>query len=85
MIRLGELLKVIDLDGPSIGVYIDTSPYMARRIDEEKLPDYYDREVLQIMFDTTEIDYENYQADFLVEVKIAGPMLEEDKKWKRQH
>lgn len=85
MIRLGELLKVIDLDGPSIGVYIDTSPYMARRIDEEKLPDYYDREVLQILFDTTEIDYENYQADFLVEVKIAGPMLEEDKKWKRQH
>ena len=85
MIRLGELLKVIDLDGPSIGVYIDTSPYMARRIDEEKLPDCYDREVLQILFDTTEIDYENYQADFLVEVKIAGPMLEEDKKWKRQH
>lgn len=85
MIRLGELLKVIELDGPSIGVYIDTSPYMARRIDEEKLPDYYDREVLQILFDTTEIDYENYQADFLVEVKIAGPMLEEDKKWKRQH
>jgi len=85
MIRLGELLKVIDLDGPSIGVYIDTSPYMARRIDEEKLPDYYDREVMQILFDTTEIDYENYQADFLVEVKIAGPMLEEDKKWKRQH
>ncbi|WP_370782269.1 hypothetical protein [Allisonella histaminiformans] len=85
MIRLGELLKVIDLDGPSIGVYIDTSPYMARRIDEEKLPDYCDREVLQILFDTTEIDYENYQADFLVEVKIAGPMLEEDKKWKRQH
>lgn len=85
MIKLGELLKVIDLDGPSIGVYIDTSPYMARRIDEEKLPDYYDREVMQILFDTTEIDYENYQADFLVEVKIAGPMLEEDKKWKRQH
>lgn len=85
MIRLGELLKVIDLDGPSIGVYIDTSSYMARRIDEEKLPDYYDREVLQILFDTTEIDYENYQADFLVEVKIAGPMLEEDKKWKRKH
>lgn len=85
MIRLGELLKVIDLYGPSIGVYIDTSPYMARRIDEEKLPDYYDREVMQILFDTTEIDYENYQADFLVEVKIAGPMLEEDKKWKRQH
>lgn len=85
MIRLGELLKVIDLDGPSIGVYIDTSPYMARRIDEEKLPDYYDREVMQILFDTTEIDYENYQADFLVEVKIAGPMLEENKKWKRQH
>lgn len=85
MIRLGELLKVIDLDGPSIGVYIDTSPYMARRIDEEKLPDYYDREVMQILFDTTEIDYENYQADFLVEVKIAGPLLEEDKKWKRQH
>lgn len=85
MIRLGELLKVIDLDGPSIGVYIDTSPYMARRIDEEKLPDYYDREVMQILFDTTEIDYENYQADFLVEVKIAGPMLEDDKKWKRQH
>lgn len=85
MIRLGELLKVIDLDGPSIGVYIDTSPYMARRIAEGKLPDYYDREVMQILFDTTEIDYENYQADFLVEVKIAGPMLEEDKKWKRQH
>ncbi|WP_407388937.1 hypothetical protein [Allisonella histaminiformans] len=85
MIRLGELLKVINLDGPSIGVYIDTSPYMARRIDEEKLPDYYDREVMQILFDTTEIDYENYQADFLVEVKIAGPMLEDDKKWKRQH
>lgn len=78
MIKLGELLKMIDLDGPSISVYIDTSPYMARRIDEEKLPDYYDREVLQILFDTTEIDYENYQADFLVEVTIAGPMLEED-------
>ena len=85
MVKLGDLLKVIELDGPSIGVYIDTSPYMARRIDEEKLPDYYDREVMQILFDTTEIDYENYQADFLVEVKIAGPMLEEDKKWKRQH
>lgn len=45
MIKLGDLLKVIELDGPNLKVYTKVSPYESRQIHPSLLPNYYTREV----------------------------------------
>lgn len=79
MIKLGELLKVIDLDGPTLDVVVQVSHCEYRHIRESRIANYLDREVTNINFDTSNVDYyENYYAEFYVDVTIAGPLLEED-------
>ena len=77
MIRLGELLKVIDLDGPTLDVVVQVSLCEYRHIRDSRIANYLDREVTNICFDTANVDYyEDYYAEFYV--TIAGPLLEED-------
>lgn len=79
MIRLGELLKVIDLDGPTLNVVVQVSRCEYRHIRDSRIANYLDREVTNICFDTANVDYyEDYYAEFDVYVTIAGPMLKED-------
>lgn len=79
MIRLGELLKVIDLDGPTLDVVVQVSRCEYRHIRDSRIANYLDREVTNICFDTANVDYyEDYYAEFDVYVTIAGPMLKED-------
>ena len=79
MIRLGELLKVIDLDGPTLDVGVQVSRCEYRHIRDSRIANYLDREVTNICFDTANVDYyEDYYAEFDVYVTIAGPMLKED-------
>ena len=80
MIRLGELLKVIDLDGPTLDVVVQVSRCDYRHIRDSRIANYLAREVTNIYFDTANVDYyEDYYAEFDVYVTIAGPLLEEDK------
>lgn len=80
MIRLGELLKVLDLDGPTLDVVVQVSLCEYRHIRDSRIGNYLDREVTNICFDTANVDYyEDYYAEFYVEVTIAGTLLEEDK------
>lgn len=79
MIRLGELLKVIDLDGPTLDVVVQVSRCEYSHIRDSRIANYLDREVTNICFDTANVDYyEDYYAEFDVYVTIAGPMLKED-------
>lgn len=79
MIRLGELLKVIDLNGPTLDVVVQGSRCEYRHIRDSQIANYLDREVTNIDFDTASVDYyENYYAEFDVCVIIAGPLLKED-------
>ena len=48
MIKLGDLLKVIELDGPNLKVYTKVSPYESRQIHPSLLPNYYTREVTSV-------------------------------------
>lgn len=79
MIRLGELLKVIDLDGPTLDVVVQVSLCEYRHIRDSRIANYLDREVTNICFDTANVDYyEDYYAEFYVYVIIAGPLLKEE-------
>lgn len=79
MIRLVELLKVIDLNGPTLDVVVQVSRCEYRHIRDSRIANYLDREVTNICFDTANVDYyEDYYAEFDVYVTIAGPMLKED-------
>lgn len=78
MIKLGELLKIIDLDGPTLNVYIDVSAGMARAIDEDDLSDYYDREVLNILFDTVDADTDDWDSEYYIDIAIEGPFIPSD-------
>ena len=79
MIRLGELLKVIDLNGPTLDVVVQGSRCEYRHIRDSQIANYLDREVTNISFDTANVDYyEDYYAEFDVYVTIAGPLLKED-------
>lgn len=79
MIRLRDLLKVIELDGPNLKVYTKVSPYESRLIHPSLLPNYYTREVTSVRVETLEIDYDDYYEEIAVNVTIDGPLLEEDK------
>lgn len=79
MIKLGELLKVIELDGPDLCVVVQDSSCDYRHIRDSRIGNYLDREVTNIDFDTVNVDYyENIDAEFYVYVTIAGPLLKED-------
>lgn len=78
MIKLGDLLKVIELDGPNLKVYTKVSPYESRQIHPSLLPNYYTREVTGVWVETLEIDYDDYYEEVAVNVTIEGPLLEED-------
>ena len=78
MIKLGELLKIIDLDGPTLNVYIDVSADMARAIDEDDLSDYYDREVLNILFNTVDADPDDWDSEYYIDITIEGPFIPSD-------
>lgn len=79
MIRLRDLLKVIDLNGPILYVVVQVSGCDYRHIRDSRIGNYLDREVTNIDFDTVNVDYyENIDAEFYVFVTIAGPLLKED-------
>lgn len=78
MIKLGELLKIIDLDGPTLNVYIDVSADMVRAIDEDDLSDYYDREVLNILFNTVDADPDDWDSEYYIDIAIEGPFIPSD-------
>ena len=78
MVKLGELLKVIELDGPNLKVYTKVSPYESRLVHPSQLSNYLTREVTSVCFETLDIDYDDYCAEVAVNVNIDGPWLEED-------
>ena len=79
MIRLRDLLKVIDLNGPILYVVVKVAHCDYRHIRDSRIGNYLDREVTNIDFDTVNVDYyENIDAEFYVFVTIAGPLLKED-------
>lgn len=79
MIRLGDLLKVIELDGPTLCVAVQDSSCDHKDIRNSRIANYLDREVTNIVFDTESVDYHyNYYAEFYVYVTIEGSLLEED-------
>lgn len=76
MIKLGELLKLIERNDITIGVYARVAPCNARRIPTDQLPNYKNREVTSISFDA--VGYEDCNPDLYAYVNIAGTWLEED-------
>lgn len=78
MIKLGDLLKVIELDGPNLKVYTKVSPYESRLVHPSLLTNYYTREVTRVCVETLEIDYDDYYEEVTVNVTIDGPLLKED-------
>lgn len=78
MVKLGDLLKVIELDGPNLKVYTKVSPYESRRIHPSQLSNYLTREVTSVCFETLDIDYDDYCAEVAVNVTIEGPLLKEE-------
>lgn len=79
MIKLGDLLKVIELDGPTLCVAVQFSSCDHKYIRDSRIAKYLDREVINIVFDTENVDYYyNYHAGFYVYVTIEGPLLNDD-------
>ena len=81
MIKLGDLLKIIEPNDLTVEVYVRVRPYECRRIRTNKLPNYANREVTSISFDVVgcEVGYEDCYPEFYVYVTVAGPLLEEEK------
>ena len=81
MIKLGDLLKIIEPNDLTVEVYVRVRPYECRRIRTNKLPNYANREVTSIYFDVagSEVGYEDCYPEFYVYVTVAGPLLEEEK------
>ena len=76
MIKLGELLKLIERNDMTVEVYVRVRPYECRHIRTNKLPNYANREVTSISFDA--VGYEECDPELYVCVNIAGTWLEED-------
>lgn len=76
MIKLGELLKLIERNDITIGVYARVMPCNARRIPADQLSNYKNRKVTSVCFDA--VGYEDRNPDLYVYVNIDGPWLEED-------
>lgn len=81
MIKLGDLLKLIEPNDLTVEVYVRVRPYECRRIRTNKLPNYANREVTSISFDAVgyEVGYEDCNPELYVCVNIAGLLLEEDR------
>ena len=77
MIKLGDLLKLIEPNDLTVEVYVRVRPYECRRICTNKLPNYANREVTSISFDA--VGYEDCNPELYVCVNIAGLLLEEDR------
>lgn len=77
MVKLGDLLKLIEPNDLTVEVYVRVKPYECRRIRTNKLPNYANREVTSISFDA--VGYEDCNPELYVYVNIAGLLLEEDK------
>ncbi len=80
MIKLGELLKLIERNDITVDVYVRVRPYECRRIRTNKLPNYANREVTSIYFDVagSEVGYEDCNPDLYVYVNIEGPYTKND-------
>lgn len=76
MIKLGDLLKLIEPNDLTVEVYVRVRPYECRCIRTNKLPNYANREVTSISFDA--VGYEDCNPGLYVCVTIAGPLLKED-------
>lgn len=76
MIRLGELLKLLNRNDLTIGVYARVAPCNARRIPTDQLPNYANREVTSISFDA--VGCEDCPPYLYAYINIDGPLLEED-------
>lgn len=76
MIRLGELLKLIEHNDITIGVYARVMPCNARRIPTDQLPNYKNREVTSVCFDA--VGYEDRNPDLYAYVNIEGPYTQDD-------
>lgn len=76
MIKLGELLKLIERNDLTIEVYARCCPHECRRIRTDQLPNYKNREVTSVCFDA--VGYEDCNPDLYAYVNIDGPWLEED-------
>lgn len=77
MIKLGDLLKLIEPNDLTVEVYVRVRPYECRRIRTNKLPNYANREVTSVSFDA--VGYEDCNPELYAYVNISGPLLEEDK------
>lgn len=77
MIKLGDLLKLIEPNDLTVEVYARCCPHGCRRIRTDQLPNYANREVTSISFDA--VGYEDCNPELYVYVNIAGLLLEEDK------
>ena len=80
MIKLGDLLKLIEPNDLTVEVYARCCPHGCRRIRTDQLPNYANREVTSISFDAVgyEVGYEDCNPGLYVCVTIAGPLLKED-------
>lgn len=77
MIKLRDLLKLIEPNDLTVEVYIRVGPYEGRRIRTDQLPNYANREVTSISFDA--VGYGDFLPCLYAYVNIDGPLLEEDK------
>lgn len=80
MIKLGDLLKIIEPNDLTVEVYVRVRPYECRRIRTNKLPNYANREVTSISFDAVgcEVGYEDCNPELYACVNIDGPLLKEE-------
>ena len=76
MIKLGELLKLLNRNDLTIGVYARVAPCNARRIPTDQLPNYKNREVTSVSFDA--VGYEDCNPDLYAYVNIEGPFIPSD-------
>ena len=77
MIKLGDLLKLIEPNDLTVEVYVRVRPYECRRIRTNKLPNYANREVTSVSFDA--VGYEDCNPELYAYVNISGLLLEEDR------
>lgn len=76
MVKLGELLKLLNRNDLTVEVYARVCPYECRRICTVQLPNYASREVTSVSFDV--VGYEDRNPELYAYVNIAGPLLKED-------
>lgn len=77
MITLGELLKIVDFEGTTLNVSVQTGQYACMDIHSINLSDYYNRKVLKVYFESKTIKkYGHNWIDFHVHIMIEGPWVD---------